>query len=770
MRKIVYSEQLNDEEIVRVKNLASKAGLSYEIARLLYCRGYRTDDQVKRFLHPDKKNFFDPFLLDGMKEAVERINAAKENGETVLVFGDYDVDGVSATAIMHRALKEYGVNVLSVVPERQNGYGLNNEIVSAYAEDYFIDLVITVDCGISDYEKVEFIKNELGIDVIITDHHEVPEVIPDTIIINPKLSKNYPFDALCGAGVALKIAYALLGDKADKFIDLAATATVADSVPLVGENRDIVAEGLKIYKSDKIRSVYKHLLDSAGVKDINSKMIAFSVAPRINAAGRMGDAAAALKLFLSDDEDEIFRLSALLTSYNIERQTECDKLYRSAKEKIEKEGSYRNIIMLYDESWQTGFVGIVAAKLVDEYSRPVIMFAGTNGLLKGSARSVDGVNVFEVISATKEYLVEFGGHAQAAGLAIQKENFEAFYEAADKYISENYSAKDFVPQVLVEGILNEKLTFEFADELALFEPCGMANRIPLFCTEVKEANAVRIKPGSPHVTFQSPFTPLLCFGGEKYLEILNLPVTKKIVFEVNDSYFGNKRFLKGIVKYCMPAYDVSDDVSDVIFEKQVLSLKSENNLEYIELTTAQIAEKALSSLKCKYGTAYVFGNPENVKKFDFLSDVQISLFEPSENNLRNIVIIAPVSDINGFENVFYMDNPPKLTVHGKSTYLNTELSGTEFFNDLSLDRAVFADIFLYLKKRSGMKFEKVVDFYNDNVVKYSKKQFILCTYVFIELGIFDVADGVFRFNPSVKSDLKKSVIYTRTEEILRNDI
>lgn len=569
--------------------------------------------------------------------------------------------------------------------------------------------------------------------------------------------------------MALKVAYALLGDSADKYLDLAATATVADSMPLIGENRDIVCEGLKIYKSRSLRPAYKNLLLASGAKEITAQTIAYSIAPRINAAGRMGDASSALKLFISEDEDEIFRLSALLTSYNIERQAECDKLYAAAKEKLNNEGAYRNIIMLYDESWSTGFVGIVASKLVEEYARPVIMFAGANGILKGSARSIDGVNIFEVISANKNLLVEFGGHSQAAGVAIEKQNFQAFYAVADKYLAENYPADVFVPSVVVDGVINQKLSFKFAEELELLEPCGIANRKPLFLTRVKEANAVKIKPTSPHVMFSTAAAEMLYFGGDKKLEILNLPVEKKIVFEPNVSWFNNQKYLKGFVKQCLPEYSVTDDVLDYVFEKQLVALKHDV-LDYVSVSSERACEIAKQCLNNRYGTAFVFCNPENLSKFDFLNDVQVSLFAPSEGNLLNTVIISPIADIKGFETVIYMDNPPSVTARGKNTYVNTDISGKGLFYGLSADRSVFAEIFMALKRYSGKKFEKAVDFYNLDIVKYNVRQFVFCAWVFIELGIFDISDGVFRFNPTVKSELKNSVIYAKTEEILRNDI
>lgn len=754
MKEIIYDSLDCDEQ--RIRETAAAAGILPQTAKLLFSRGYRTEDDIKRFLTPGKHNFNDPFLLKGMKETVTRLACAKENGETVLIYGDYDADGISASAIMYRALTEYGINAINAVPERADGYGLNEEIVAAYAEDYFIDLVITVDCGISDFRCVEFIKNELGCDVIVTDHHEIPDIIPDTVVINPKLpDQEYPFDGLCGAGVALKVAYALLGDKADKYLDLAALATVADSMSLTGENRDIVYEGLKIFRSKNLRPAYAKLLESAGAKEINAQTLAFTVAPRINAAGRMGDAAAALKLFLSDDENEIFDLAAKLTAYNIERQAECDKLYKSAKEKLNSEGAFRNVIMLYDENWKTGFVGIVAAKLTEEFSRPVIMFAGSGEYLKGSARSIDGVNIFEAISANKDYLIEFGGHSQAAGVAVSKENFGAFYSAVDEYLGERYGAEAFMPKIYAECEIHEKFPMDFAEELELLEPCGVGNKKPLFVTEVQEANAAPIKPMSPHVIFSSPVLEMLWFGGDKKLEILNLPITKKIVFEPNVSVFNKQKSLKGLVKDCLPVFENSRELEDCIFEKQIESLL------YNECAAEEI--DSVSPPVGRYGTAYVVSDPENANLFG----LPVCVFTPPAN-LQNSVIIAPTEDLRGFKNVIYADNPPKITVQGRHTYVNKNVSGRRLFKGVSTDRSAFAEIFVQLKAFVGRKYVKAADFYVTNRLKCDKRQFIFCVHVFTELGIFDVSGGVLRLDTSVKSNLRKSSIYLQTEEILSN--
>ena len=543
MKKIVFTKSNVDNQIIN--EVMKFASVGYDMASILVSRGITTKEEVRRFLNPSVKNLSDPFLLTGMKEGVERITNAKRLGENVLIFGDYDADGVSATSTLYHALKEFGIeNVYAVIPEREDGYGLNEELVSSLAEEYFIDLIITVDCGISDKDTIKFINEELGIDVIVTDHHEIPEVLPETILINPKLDEGRVFSGLCGAGVAYKLAKALIGDSADKYLDIVALATVADSMSLVDENRDIVAEGLKLFRKGKIRKAFASLIND-NVNEVTAQTLAYQIAPKINAAGRMGDANSALRLFLTDDQEEIFDLAVQLTKYNQERQAECDKLYKSAKSQLESQGAFDKVIMLYNEEWSTGFVGIVAARIAGEYNRPVILFAGHNGELKGSARSIDTINIFDAISANSEYLIEYGGHSQAAGVAVSKDNFESFKKGVNDYLSKNYEIEDFAPTIFVEKQIKDKLSIDFVEQLELLEPTGVGNRKPLFLINVNEVDANLLKTGSPHLLIKSEYVDLLWFSSCNEKERLNLPLNKDIIFETNLSNYNGKKYIKG---------------------------------------------------------------------------------------------------------------------------------------------------------------------------------------------------------------------------------
>ena len=505
MKKLVSEYTFSAEQLNKIADLASETGLTEQIVRILYARGVDAADKIGRFMHPSRKNFLSPFLMRGMEETVRMLTEARDEGKTVAVFGDYDADGICASAIMYHALREFGIEAHIYIPERADGYGLSMEAVDRIFEDCNPELFITVDCGISGAKEAQYIY-ELGSDVIVTDHHELPETLPDCVIVNPKLKDEYPYDNLCGAGVAFKVACALIGEKAYEYLDFAALATVADSVPLLGENRDIVTEGLKIFNTH-IRSCFSSLVGKT-YDGITAQTLAFTLAPRVNAAGRMGDARAAFRLFTSEDESEIYELSVKLCMYNTERQKYCDELYASAKKKLLEKGAYGNVIMLSDESWNTGFIGIVAARIAEEYNRPTLLFVHKGDMLKGSARSIESVNIFNALKNCGEYIEEFGGHAQAAGVNLRFENFDKLESALDKEIGSSYTAEDFEQNIYISEEITSPFPEKFARELVAMEPYGVGHRRPLFALSTGACVARPLKFGSPHLTVKSEYIDL----------------------------------------------------------------------------------------------------------------------------------------------------------------------------------------------------------------------------------------------------------------------
>lgn len=559
--KIVYPRELTADEKQVIGEIASKCGVLTETARLLFERGIKTPAEAARFLRPDKSHFLNPFGLTGMREAAERIKRAKERGERVLVFGDYDADGICAVTVLCGCLEKYGVKPLKAIPEREEGYGLNLEKLRKINSEGKIDLIITVDCGISDAEKIAKLKSD-GIDVIVSDHHEPPEILPDCICVNPKIKgQDYGFDGLCGCGVAYKLGYALISDRADEYLDFVALATVADSMDLIGENRDLVAEGLKLI-NDAPRAAFRSFLGDGG-KEVSAQTLAYAVAPRVNAGGRMGDAELALKLFSAKSEKEIFDLSVKLNVLNATRQSLCEDAFLSAKDIIAKTGADANrIIVVRGEEWKAGILGIVAAKLTETYNKPVIVFAKSAGVYKGSARSVDGINIYDVVCAAREYLSSFGGHAQAAGLSVSEENFLPFARAVNEYAEKAFALADTEKKIYIDLKADGEIPVRLAEEIEMLEPFGVGNRRPLFAARAGETVMTPLKVNSPHYSFNTTAVEMLDFNGANDVAVMSYPVPKTLVFELNVSTFRNRRSIKGFLRDVVCDFgDVADGLS-----------------------------------------------------------------------------------------------------------------------------------------------------------------------------------------------------------------
>lgn len=768
MKAIKTIGQLNDQNRQEILNLSTSCNLSFEMAQILYFRNITTPQKVKEFLNPSKKQFHSPFKLKGMAQLVERVTIAKEQGETVLVYGDYDADGISAVSTLYPALKRFGVQAFYAIPERAEGYGLSLEVLERAVDEYmqeggeYPSLIITVDCGVSDKDIIEEIKN-LGIDVIVTDHHEIPDELPDCVVVNPKLTdQEYPFNGLCGAAVAYKVAKALIGDSADEYLDFAAVATVADSMPLIEENRAIVAEGLKIFNSRKIRKQFEALLGSATKKQITASTLAYAISPRINAAGRMGNANVGLQLFMADNESDIFEFAVQLGVYNTERQTECDKLYKSAKMQINKTGAYGGAVIVADEEWQTGLVGITAAKLMEEYSRPTIVFAGgKDGVYKGSARSLEGVNIFQALSQFKHLLVEFGGHAQAAGVAVSKENYPAFKQAFCEYIENTYTPDIFQSTVSVELCLDKPLTIDLAKELELLEPCGTANRKPLLLTTCDNVEVGVLKTGSPHVTFKTDVCEMLWFNADKYIPELLTPFNKAVVFESNISVFNGRESLKGLVKEVVITNDIPQNTA---FEGSVYgNIRTVANGDTFSYKNKPIADIE-SLVKRRYGVVFIAYNLQTLEKYNQLKGLGVDYYQPTDSSLKSRVVISPY-DFAPFEDYkafVFLDRPigdfPIL--YGKEIYLTEGQTDYSIMANTDTGREAMVTAFNHIKQLEGRFVEGAFSAYYSVGKPMDINTFTLAFETFKELGFIYIDNGVLRLDKSVKAPLDNARIYT----------
>jgi len=467
------------------------------VLQLLYNRGLKTQEEIDQFLAPDYlKDQHDPFLFNDMTKAVGRIFESISKKERIVVYGDYDADGVTSTSLLYSALKRVGVSDLGIyIPDRmKEGYGLKESAIKEIAKQG-TKLIITVDCGISGKKEID-LAVELGMDVIITDHHQEPTELPDKAyaMIVPTLKKEkYPFQYLAGVGVAFKLAQALLRkDKSQDneayekwLLDLLALGTVADCVPLMGENRTLVKWGLLVLNKTQ-RLGLKELISRASIrKEIDTRTIGFQIAPRINAAGRMDHANTAFELLTTEDEAESLAISIDLNQKNQNRQKVTEVMMKISLEQIgEPKGDDVILFSTYD-GWSPGMVGLAAGKLADKFSRPVIVFGKMGDKYVGSGRSIEEFDITKALGECKEYLAEFGGHAQACGLTILgKKNHIDFMDKITKIAKKKLKDVELIPSIDIEVEMRlNGLNWDLIENLEKFEPFGEGNKKPKFLSE-----------------------------------------------------------------------------------------------------------------------------------------------------------------------------------------------------------------------------------------------------------------------------------------------
>lgn len=473
--------------------LADSLNISPILANLLISRGINNFYEAKSYFRPSMDGIYDPFLMDGMEEASIRVINAVTGNQKIAVYGDYDVDGTCSAALMYLFLKELGANVEIYIPNRlTEGYGLSKEGID-YLKEQKTDLIVSVDCGITAVEEVDY-ANTLGIDTIICDHHKPKEVIPNAVaVLDPlKPGCKYPFPYLSGAGVAFKLARAV-GDRIGnkdmvlKHLDLVALAGAADIVPLVDENRILVREGLDLINRSPRPGILA-LIRSARMEpgNLSAGQIVFTIAPRINAVGRLGDAIRAVDLFTTQDPDDAIKLAEVLESENQQRRKIDEVTFSHAVELVEKDLTFDDNfgIILHDDNWHPGVIGIVASRLVEKYYRPSIMLTTIDGVAKGSARSITGFNIYKALEISEDLLLQFGGHEAAAGLAIEIDKIPEFRERFNKYLKENLSQDEILPEINIDTKISlSEITPKFVRILNQFAPFGPGNMRPVFLAE-----------------------------------------------------------------------------------------------------------------------------------------------------------------------------------------------------------------------------------------------------------------------------------------------
>ena len=499
-KKWVFSEQYSDEAAQRV---ARETGLPLLPSRVLAARGVTDRLSAEQFLSKSPKNLFDPMLMPDMAKAVELIQDALAKGEKIAVYGDYDVDGVTSTCIMMKYLRAQGADCTYYIPDRLNeGYGLSACAIRKLSEQG-VRLIITVDTGITAIDEVVY-AHGLGLRIVVTDHHECKDAIPAAdAVVNPKRPDGrYPFKDLAGVGVAFKLICALAGpDRFDEILcdysPLTALGTVADLMPLISENRAIAAFGMKMLEADLSPgyiALARHCeLDEH--KRTSAISISYVIAPRINAAGRFGCAEKSVELFLTDDPVQADILAGELCALNRQRQSMENDIRDEAMEKIARECDIENdrAVVLWNEHWHHGIIGVVTSKLADSLGKPVILLCVEGNEARGSGRSVEGFNLFAALQANADYLLKFGGHELASGLTLKTENLEAFRKAFLEYAKNELKPEECVPAMNVDCEARpEDFSLDSVDALSVLEPFGMANPQPLFC--LRDMRVVCVSP------------------------------------------------------------------------------------------------------------------------------------------------------------------------------------------------------------------------------------------------------------------------------------
>lgn len=501
-KKWQYYEQ--DKEIVN--KIAEEHGISTLLAKILVNRGIIDSKQIKVFLEPQRHDFHNPFDMLDMEMAVNRIIEAINNKEKTIIYGDYDVDGITSITVLKKFLNERGLDVDYYIPNRlEEGYGLNKEAIEEIAKKGY-KLMITVDCGISGVEEVE-LANSLGIETIITDHHEQLDVLPNAYaIINPKRRDNtYPFRGLAGVGVVFKVIQAIsmklnLDEKEYlKYLDIVCIGTISDIVPLVDENRVIAKLGLMLVKCTKNVGL-KELIEESGYKTIDSGMVSFGIAPRINACGRMGKQEEALELFLTDNPEKAKTITKRLNEYNIQRQETEKQIFEQAISELEKENlEEKSSIVLAGENWHHGVIGIVASRITEKFFKPTILICIEDDIGKGSGRSVPGFDLHEALAQSSKYLEKYGGHEMAVGLSLKKENIQEFKNHFEEY-AKSKGVKDIVPIINVDSEITKKdINKATVEQIKLLEPFGEQNKQPLLIYKNLKIASIRALSEGKHL-------------------------------------------------------------------------------------------------------------------------------------------------------------------------------------------------------------------------------------------------------------------------------
>ena len=789
------NKNISQAEILRISKTFN---ISKDIAELLLIRDIISNKDIEEFLSPKLSNLHNPFLFKDMDKVVNRIKTAIDKHEKILVFGDYDVDGITSTYILLDYFKSLGISIDTFLPNRySDGYGLTIDAVKYVIKQFSPNLIITVDCGISGHDEIEYIKSQ-GIDVIVTDHHEGPEILPECLIIDAKIpNQTYPFRELCGAGVAFKLVEALADrDTALKYLPVCAIATVSDIVPLLDENRVIVKFGLSKPLNafpEGIVALCKELKLS---NKISSQDISFKIAPKLNAAGRMGDANHSLKLYIEKDKNKIRQIVTKLLEYNLERQDLCNLVYVDCVNQLSKVNlADKKAIVLANKNWNIGILGIVAARLADEYKRPTFLLGEEGGFYKGSCRSIEGINVHNILTQLSDILDSYGGHVMAAGLTLSENKLGEFSSRLEKIMEEQYGDEFF--QLFCEYDLDIKVEEISVDRLKKFEilePFGCQNPTPTFRLEFEKSTITPMKKNNSHISIQLPTVNLLAFNSGQYFNQISQSSKKECITELWVDTFRGVSSCKGIVKQ-LQINSIPNVSAERVGGEYIKQLSLSNNGQKPTYSLYQKSElfDILNDSKDKlHGTLIIANTLQSYKTFyeTCKNKFEIVCYEYlniTSNSGYNTLCLCPAlnNTYRNYNRIILLD---AVLDEAYITYLNSLTSAKIYipssspflyspFKNIELSRKTFGEYFNVFKKLAKTNLVAYDDFNYYNKIKRIAKdfnyvQFVACLLTFAQLGLIEIIDEMGNYRLIMKSSmptqLNNSQFYNKLDLIMKS--
>ena len=711
-----FAPQVDDADFTKI---AKKAGLGPEAARLLFSRGIKAEDSLTRFLAPSLDDLHDPYLLHDMDKAVNRIRRAIEQGEFILVYGDYDADGMTSASILKETLEQLGAECLVYLPNRfTDGYGPNASVYKYFIEQQGISLIVTVDNGVAGHEAIDLAQS-MGVDVIVTDHHSLPEVLPDAhAIVHPEHPEaDYPFKHLAGCGVAFKLACALLEEVQVELLDLVAIGTIADMVSLTDENRIMLQYGLEVLRNTQ-RIGLQELFEIAGISssDVTEEIVGFQLAPRLNALGRLDDPNPAIELLTGFDDEEVRDVALMIQEKNEERKEIVQAIYEEAKSLVEPN---KSVQVLAKEGWNPGVLGIVAGRVLEELGQTVIVLNIEDGRAKGSARSIEAVDIFEALDPHRELFIAFGGHAGAAGMTLEVDNLEALSELLEAYITEkglDVATKNNLR--LDEELDLEALTIETVKNFERLAPFGMDHQKPVFyIRDFQVENARTMGAGNSHLKL---------------------------------------KILKGSANFEVVAFGKGSLATEFAQVKDLelavtLSVNQWNGQTALQLMMVDARVDGVQLFNIRSKSVEL---PEGVPVLDFTSDLPEMLSSPAivvKNIPEDLSLLKQVLQEQDFSAIYFKNDIAK-------AYYLTGYGTREQFAKLYKTIYQFPEFDIRYKLKDLAAYLKIEQILLVKMIQ-----------VFEELGFVSIENGVMRVNKdAAKRDIAESQIYQNLKQTVKD--